>query len=106
MKTIMREQPPTQVRDMRRILFAHKRELKRKYGVKEIGIFGSFARNENRKGSDIDILVEIEKPMGFFTFIRLERHLSDLLGAKVDLVTKNALKPHIGRRILTEIIYV
>ena len=71
MKTIMRKRPPTPVRDMKRILFAHKRELRKKYGVKEIGIFGSFARNENRKGSDIDILVEIEKPMGFFTFMRM-----------------------------------
>jgi len=44
--------------------------------------------------------------MGFFTFIGLERYLSDLLRAKVDLVTKKALKPHIGRRILAEIIYV
>jgi predicted nucleotidyltransferase len=50
--------------------------------------------------------VELEKPMGFFKFIRLEREVSELLGEKVDLVTKNALKPHIGQRILAEVIYV
>jgi len=59
---------------------------------------------ENKK--DSDILVDTDKPMGFFTFIGLERYLSDLLGARVDLVTKKALKPQIGRRILAEIIYV
>lgn len=105
-RTIMRERTAVPINDMRKILFTHKRELKKEYGIKEIGIFGSYARKENTKNSDIDILIEIEKPMGFFTFIRLERHLSDLLGAKVDLVTKNALKPHIGRRILAEVIYV
>ena len=102
----MRKRTVIQIGDMERILFTHKRELKRKYGIKKIGIFGSCARRENRKNSDIDILVEFEKPMGLFTFIGLERHLSGLLGAKVDLVTRKALKPHIGRRILAEIIYV
>lgn len=105
-KAIMRERTENSISDMRRILFAHKRELKKKYGVKEIGIFGSYARKENGKNSDIDILVEIDRPIGLFTFIGLERYLSELLEAKVDLVTKNALKPHIGRRILAEVTYV
>jgi predicted nucleotidyltransferase len=97
---------PTSIQKIRSILLAHKQDLSDKYGVREIGIFGSFAREENRKNSDIDILVELEKPMGFFKFIRLEREVSELLGEKVDLVTKNALKPHIGQRILAEVIYV
>jgi predicted nucleotidyltransferase len=96
----------TSIQKIKRILLSHKQDLLDKYGVREIGIFGSFAREENRKNSDIDILVELEKPMGFFKFIRLEREVSELLGAKVDLVTKNALKPHIGQRILAEVIYV
>lgn len=94
------------IQKIKKILLSHKQDLSDKYGVREIGIFGSYVRNENRKNSDIDILVELEKPMGFFKFIRLERYLSELLGAKVDLVTKNALKPHIGQRILAEVIYV
>jgi hypothetical protein len=96
----------TSIQKIKRILLSHKRDLWDKYRVREIGIFGSCVRNENRKNSDIDILVELEKPMGFFKFIRLERYLSELLGTKVDLVTKNALKPHIGRHILAEVIYV
>ena len=102
----MKTKESKSIREIQKILLNHKQELREKYGVKEIGIFGSYIREENRKNSDIDILVEIEKPMGFFKFIRLERYLSELLRVKVDLVTKNALKPHIGQRILAEVIYV
>ncbi len=94
------------IHEIKRVLLSHKKDLSDKYGVREIGIFGSYVRNEIRKNSDVDILVELEKPMGFLKFIRLERYLSELLGAKVDLVTKKALKPHIGQRILAEVIYV
>jgi len=96
----------TSIEKIKKILLLHKQYLSDTYGVREIGIFGSYARKENTKSSDIDILVELEKPMGFFKFIRLEREVSELLGVKVDLVTKNALKPHIGQRILAEVIYV
>ena len=89
-----------------KILHSHKRELRENYGVKKIGLFGSCVRKEATLKSDIDVLVELGEPMGFFKFMRLERRLSELLGVKVDLVTKNALKPHIGRRILKEVIYV
>jgi len=87
-------------------LKVHKRELREKYGVKKIGIFGSYVRKENTKNSDIDVLVDIGIPIGFFKFLNLERYLSNLLGIKVDLVTRNALKPFIGQRILEEIRYV
>jgi predicted nucleotidyltransferase len=102
----MRIKTSKPLREIKKILLAHKQELSEKYGVREIGIFGSYLREENRKNSDIDILVELEKPMGFFKFVKLERYLSELLGVKVDLVTKNALKPYIGQRILAEVIYV
>jgi len=102
----MKAKTTKSIQKIKRILLSHKQDLSDKYGVREIGVFGSYVRNENKKNSDIDILVELEKPMGFFKFIRLERYLSELLGAKVDLVTKNALKPYIGQRILAEVIYV
>ncbi len=78
-------------------------ELARDYGVTEIGVFGSFVRGEASKDSDIDILVTFNRPMGFFKFMELEERLSKWLGRKVDLVTKAALKPHIGRRVLSEV---
>lgn len=74
--------------------------------MRDIGIFGSLVRREAKNTSDIDILVEFEKPVSFFSFLRLEDHLKQLLGANVDFVEKDALKPTIGKRILQEVVYV
>lgn len=84
----------------------HKPLLAEKFKVKEIGIFGSLVRGEQSDASDIDILVEFSEPVGFFTFIDLEDYLSEILSAKVDLVSKKALKPHIGKNILRELVTV
>jgi hypothetical protein len=86
----------------------HKTELKRKFKVKTIGVFGSYVRGEQKQGSDVDILVEFSEDaeIGFFKFLDLEEFLSRKLGVKVDLVTKNALKPYIGERILQEVVMV
>ena len=94
------------VNEIRKILEFHKGEFKEKYGVKTIGIFGSYLRKEQTQTSDIDVLVEFEKPIGLLEFVGLKNHLSDLLEMKVDLVMKKALKPGIGRRILSEVVYV
>lgn len=79
--------------------------LKETYQIKRIGIFGSWVRGEQTEGSDIDVLVEFEKPVGFFAFIELEDRLSELLGVRVDLVTPDALKPLIKSYILEETVY-
>jgi len=91
--------------EIKNILTKHKPELKQKYKVKEIGIFGSCVRKE-KKVHDIDILVEFEEPIGFFQFMDLEEYLENLLSAKVDLVSKKALKPYIGKHILKETVYL
>lgn len=91
--------------EIKNILAEHKAKLKQNYKVKEIGIFGSLVRKEN-KINDVDILVEFEEPIGFFQFMDLEEYLENLLSAKVDLVSKKALKPHIGKHILEETIYL
>ncbi|MEK6690071.1 MAG: nucleotidyltransferase family protein [Nitrospirota bacterium] len=80
--------------------------IKKKYGVKKIGIFGSFARGEGKKGSDIDVLIELED--GYETFdnyMDLKYFLEDLFGRKVDLVTVEALKPQLKDDILQEVVY-
>ncbi|MDD4485015.1 MAG: nucleotidyltransferase family protein [Methanoregula sp.] len=76
------------------------------YSVKTIGVFGSVARNEETEQSDIDLLVEFSRPVGFVTFMRLENFLSEQLGARVDLVTADSLKPVIRQDVLSEVIYV
>ena len=94
------------IKDIEIIIQKHKKELEEKFGLRKIGIFGSYVRGDQVQDSDIDILVEIERPMGFIKFIKLENHLSQILDSKVDIVTKKALKPYIGRRILQEVKYV
>jgi uncharacterized protein len=80
--------------------------LEKNYGVKEIGIFGSYVRGEQKPKSDIDVLVDFSGSVSLLDFIHLENELSDLLGVKVDLVMKTALKPRIGRNILEEVVPV
>lgn len=80
--------------------------LKEEYGIKNIAIFGSYAKGEQKSDSDLDILVEFEKPIGLLKFVDLKIKLSEVLGVKVDLVMKSALKPRIGKRILEEAIYL
>jgi uncharacterized protein len=84
----------------------HKEELKENFRVKEIGIFGSYVRGEQERKSDLDILVDFEETIGLFKFVALERYLSHLLGIKVDLVMKSALKPRIGAHVLKEVHYL
>ncbi len=81
-------------------------ELSDDFMVKKIGVFGSVVRGEIHDNSDIDILVEFSKPIGLFKFLELESYLEELIGQKVDLVSKKALKPYIGKSILNEVIYI
>jgi uncharacterized protein len=83
-----------------------KAEVTKEFSVKNIGVFGSVARDEQTDQSYIDLLVEFSRPVGFITFMRLENFLSERLGKKVDLVTPDALKPVIRDDVLTEVIYV
>jgi hypothetical protein len=96
----------TSLNDVIRVINESKEQLRSEFGVVEIGIFGSMVHGAQDTGSDIDILVEFERPVGFVRFMRLEKRLTKLLGMPVDLVTKKALKPHIGKRILQEVRYV
>lgn len=85
------------------------RELKpvlyRDYSVREIGLFGSFSDNSFTEDSDIDLLVEFEKPVGW-KYLSLEIFLENVFGRKIDLVTKNALKEQIRDNILNQVKYV
>ena len=88
------------------ILKEHKKDLAEKYKVKEIGLFGSYVRGEQRKRSDVDILVEFQKVPDLFKFIELEMYLERILKKKVDLVEKNGLRPRLRDIILNEVVYV
>ena len=88
------------------VLRQHLPELQRRYRVRALWLFGSHARGEPRRRSDIDVLVEFSETPSLLELARLQRELSLLLGKRVDLALKDALKPHIGKRILEEAIPV
>ena len=81
-------------------------ELTKEFGVKSLLLFGSVARNEATSTSDVDLLVEFSRPVGYFGLFALQDYLEKLLGCPVDLGTPNSLKPYIKERIMGEIIRV
>ena len=75
-----------------KILAVHRRELRERFGVKSLRLFGSVARDEASEQSDVDVLVDFDETPSLFGFLRLRGYLRDLLGAKVDLITESGLK--------------
>ena len=100
-----RSGPMTRV-EIETTLRQHKGTLRRRFKVRDIGVFGSCVRGDQKRGSDIDILVEFGQPVGLFEFMELEEYLATLLDAEIDLVSRKALKPRIGKRILEEVVYI
>ena len=92
--------------EIERILRDQKPILREKFKVREIGIFGSVVRGEQKETSDLDLLVEFEEPIGLIKYVNLQNYLSDKVGWRVDLVMKSGLKPRISRHVLKEVIYV
>ncbi|OYT53957.1 MAG: nucleotidyltransferase [Candidatus Altiarchaeales archaeon ex4484_2] len=93
-------------KEIEETLKKYKPSLRERFKVKKMGVFGSCIRGEQKEGSDIDVLVEFEEPIGLLEFVSLERNLSEIIGERVDLVMKTALKPRIGRHILQEVHYI
>jgi hypothetical protein len=88
------------------LLEKHKVELKRRYGVLDIALFGSTARNTARQDSDIDILVSFDGPANSARYFGVQFYLEDLLGRPVDLVTNKALRPELRPYIDREAVHV
>jgi predicted nucleotidyltransferase len=77
----------------------------RTFGVSRLAVFGSVARGDERADSDVDILVEFDRPVGFFALARLQRYLEGVIGRTVDLVTPGALRPEMRDAILRDALY-
>ena len=94
--------------EIKHILHAQKPYLAERYGVTQVGVFGSYVRGDQDPDSDIDVLVELEEPprIDLFDLVNLEFHLTDLLGVDVDVVIKGDLRKRIGQRILSEVVLV
>ena len=81
-------------------------DLNAQYQVRSLGVFGSYVRQTQTVGSDLDLLVTFDKAPSLLKFIALENRLTDMLGVKVDLVMKDALKPRIGKHVMSEVVLV
>jgi predicted nucleotidyltransferase len=94
--------------DIQQTLREQQPYLAEKYGVRIVGMFGSYVRHEQRPDSDLDLLIDLERParISLIGLVELEDYLSQLLGVKVDLAIKTNLKRRIGARILQEVVPV
>jgi hypothetical protein len=93
--------------EIRQTLEKHSEYIKETFGVKEFGVFGSFVKGEQKQDSDVDILVTFERGhKDFFNYMRLQHYLEELIGNKVDLVIKEAVKARLRDKIFREVVYV
>jgi predicted nucleotidyltransferase len=94
--------------EIKDILRAEKPYLAERYGVAEIGVFGSYVRGEQCPDSDLDILVELEQPprISLLDLVDMQYYLGDLLGVEADVALKGNLRRRIGKRILSEVVTV
>ncbi len=84
------------------ILHAHLSELRDRYGITNIAVFGSVARGEANEDSDVDLLADVERPIGLIALVNAENYLGELLGQKVDLVLKRSVRRELRDRIYSE----
>lgn len=92
--------------EIKRLLVLSKRELNEKFSVREIGLFGSYVRNEQKPVSDLDILVDFEKPVSLMKIVALENFLNDMLGIKTDVVPKDDVRSELRNIIYEETVYI
>jgi len=92
--------------DVLQILKQKNAEITDQFGVRSLSLFGSGARNEAGSSSDVDLLVEFSRPVGYFGLFALQDYLKKLLGCSVDLGTPDSLKPYMRERIQGELIRV
>jgi predicted nucleotidyltransferase len=108
MKSLSEKKKPRRltVKHYARIIRSHKSELTSKYKVKEIGIFGSYVRGEQKANSDLDILVDFYEIPDLYAFVGLADYLEDKLKKNVDLVRKAAIRNELRDQILGEVVYL
>lgn len=94
------------IKEIKSIILKNIKTLSSKYGVKDIGVFGSYIDNNQKAESDIDILVEFNEMPDLIKFIELESYLENLLQTKVDLVEKSSIRPQLKKEILQSVVMV
>ena len=89
-----------------RLLSAHRQELAQRFGVKQLSLFGSAARDQLREDSDVDLLVEFDGDATYDGYFKLQDYLQALLGRTVDLVTERGLKPRARQHVQEDLVRV
>ena len=92
--------------EIKQLLSQSKPQLQECYRVTQVGVFGSYARGEQTENSDVDVLIDYIQAPTLVHLVELRDFLQGLLNMKVDVVTKNGLKPRIRERVLSEVVYV
>jgi uncharacterized protein len=92
--------------DVLAVLRVNRRRLQEEFGVRSLALFGSVARNESKPDSDVDLLVEFDRPTGYFGLVRLQLFLQEILACEVDLGTPGSLRPTVRERVQKEAIRV
>ncbi|MEW6659680.1 MAG: nucleotidyltransferase family protein [Thermodesulfobacteriota bacterium] len=90
--------------EIKDLVRAHAGTLLKKYGIRVVGVYGSYTRGAQKKKSDIDLLAEVERPISLLELVGAEIYLSEILKKKVDLVAKEDLREEFRGRILSELV--
>ena len=98
--------PPPGLEEIKELVRAHARTLMVKYGIRVVGVFGSYTRGTLKRKSDIDMLAEIDRPISLLELVGAEIYLSEILQIKVDLVAREDLREELKGQILRETIYL
>jgi len=96
----------TTLDEIKKTIDEHRLELREKYKISEIGVFGSYVRGEQKEKSDVDVLVVFDEPISLLDLAGAENYISDLVGTKVDLVPKKDVRPELKEIILNEVVYI
>jgi len=96
----------TSLEEITELIRQHKPELKRQFHVDKIGVFGSYARGKQKKRSDVDFLVTFDADISLFTLGGLYEYLKEIMGANVDVVPREDLRPELRESVMKEVVYL
>ena len=103
---IQRKVKVTSLEEIKGLIERHRPELKRQFHVEKVGVFGSYARGDQKKRSDVDFLVTFDKPVSYFTLGGLYAYLKEIVGTDVDVVPREDLRPEFREHVLNEVVYL
>ena len=104
--TTQRKIKVTSLDEIKGLIQQHRSALKRQFHVEKIGVFGSYARGDQKKRSDIDFLVTFDKAISLFDHVDLTIYLNDLMGCKVDVIQHDNLRPELRKYVLKDLVYL